>query len=443
MNSGDLSDCSNYEDGNAEHVEQPREKGASKRKRGPREAEIREGAQHTLTRADGSVACRFVVETAHVLQGGMECAQFRCVEKGCTDPLSHLIVPKTKGRGTFSRKTDSFKTHAALHITDCKTVKQKQEQHERSLGCAMHTVELFSFAFSRSGREAARIPHDDAARLDEWASRQLESHGSSAEAEPVLVLDAPPAAERTQSAMPHPEWKSAESTLLPADRREYAHVHGSLLFLHRQCRQLKLASPGVRAMTYCSVSKLIDSVEGQSLHPSLALPALITRVPSKIAEQARLSHTERQARSALLSLIGHDKMLPSRWQFVQNEHVWVLFMHTRSNLAPHVDYNATAVKYDHISGMKLVLAWPPTEANLQRLAAGASVEEFEHGVRHVLLPGQQVLIAPLVIHVFVNLSPCCSVGTNFECPVSTRMREWIESKRNAPWHEGVSRMLHT
>ena len=159
-----LLDFSRSESGNAgeeDDAEEPRESAlaqpAPKRKRGAREAEIVDGAEHFLTREDRSVACSFIVERAHVLEGEVECAQFRCVERGCMYPLSHLLVPKTKGRGTFSRKTDFFKTHAALHVTDCKTVKLKQEQHGLSLGSALHGVELYSLTFSLCGRDAARV----------------------------------------------------------------------------------------------------------------------------------------------------------------------------------------------------------------------------------------------------------------------------------------------
>ena len=165
---------------------------APKRKRGAREAEIADGTEHFLTREDGLRAGSSSKERM-CWKEKVECAQFRCVERGCTYPLSHLLVPKTKGRGTFSRKTDFFKTHAALHVTDCKTVKLK---HDLSLGSALHGVELYSLAFSLCGREAARVQHDDEARLDEWARRHLEScalvDGRVDGMEPTLVLDARP-----------------------------------------------------------------------------------------------------------------------------------------------------------------------------------------------------------------------------------------------------------
>ena len=84
-----------------------------------------------------------------------------------------------------------------------------------------------------------------------------------------------------------------------------------------------------------------------SRNPSLSLPHLIPRIAGR-------------ERAALLTLVGLDKMLPSRWTNVKNEHVWVLFMHSRCNLPAHVEYSATTVKYDAISGLKLLLAWPPT-----------------------------------------------------------------------------------
>ncbi len=88
-----------------------------------------------------------------------------------------------------------------------------------------------------------------------------------------------------------------------------------------------------------------------------------------------------------------------------------------------------------------MLAWRPTPANLQRLAQRAPIFEFEHGVRHTLLPGQQVVIAPLCIHLFVNLSPATSVGTNFECPASRAALTWLEQHRQKPWHAQIAQLL--
>jgi hypothetical protein len=56
-------------------------------------------------------------------------------------------------------------------------------------------------------------------------------------------------------------------------------------------------------------------------------------------------------------------------------------------------------------------------------------------------PGQQVVIAPLCIHLFVNLSPVTSMGTNFECPASRAALTWLEQHRQKPWHAQIAQLL--
>ena len=99
-----LLDFSRSESGNAgeeDEAEEPRGSAlaqpAPKRKRGAREAEIADGAEHFLTREDGSVACRFIVERAHVLEGEVECAQFRCAERGVHGPSLSSARPEDEG----------------------------------------------------------------------------------------------------------------------------------------------------------------------------------------------------------------------------------------------------------------------------------------------------------------------------------------------------------
>ena len=84
----------------------------------------------------------------------------------------------------------------------------------------------------------------------------------------------------------------------------------------------------------------------------------------------------------------------------------------------------------------------PTHAHFALLADGSSVDRYEGGVRHLLLPGQQILLPPLAIHLFVNLCPSCSVGTNFECPASATARDWLSRHAHEPWHKAILQMLH-
>ena len=47
-----------------------------------------------------------------------------------------------------------------------------------------------------------------------------------------------------------------------------------------------------------------------------------------------------------------------------------------------------------------------------------ALKPFTGGATHILRPGERLIIAPLAIHLVVNLTPALSVGTNFNCPTA-------------------------
>ena len=82
-------------------------------------------------------------------------------------------------------------------------------------------------------------------------------------------------------------------------------------------------------------------------------------------------------------------------------------------------------------GSKLVLVWPPTTEHLERLGTSLltgpesrpldALQPFTGGATHILRPGERLIIAPLAIHLVVNLTPALSVGTNFNCPTAVAL----------------------
>ena len=96
-------------------------------------------------------------------------------------------------------------------------------------------------------------------------------------------------------------------------------------------------------------------------------------------------------------------------------------------------------------GAKLILVWPPTLENLERLGASLltgpehkaldALQPFTGGGAHILRPGQRLVIAPMAIHLVVNLTPALSVGTNFNCPTSVALLKHLNSTGDgAPWY---------
>ena len=93
-------------------------------------------------------------------------------------------------------------------------------------------------------------------------------------------------------------------------------------------------------------------------------------------------------------------------------------------------------------GTKLVLVWPPTEANLERLGRSLlpgsdrrpldAALPFEGGAAHILRPRERLIIAPLAIHLVVNLTPALSVGVNFNCPSSVALLKHLNGIPPAP-----------
>ena len=75
----------------------------------------------------------------------------------------------------------------------------------------------------------------------------------------------------------------------------------------------------------------------------------------------------------------------------------------------------TAVMYHAHHGTKLVLVWPPTIGNLETLGGSwmdgdahkplDAMRPFSGGGVHILNPGERLIIAPLAVHLVVNLTP--------------------------------------
>ena len=194
-------------------------------------------------------------------------------------------------------------------------------------------------------------------------------------------------------------------------------------------------------------------------HPALAQTwPVITELP--LASRTDLESVN--LRAAMLALLsGEEHMLPEEWLTSTALHMigdpqrravlFILAMHSRCNLEVHVDPLGTAVMYHAQDGMKMVLVWPPTEANLEKLGqsllTGAghrpldATRPFEKGVKHILHPGERLTIAPLAIHVVVNLSPAISVGVNFNCQSSVALLKHLNGTakshsaiRSAGWY---------
>ena len=100
--------------------------------------------------------------------------------------------------------------------------------------------------------------------------------------------------------------------------------------------------------------------------------------------------------------------------------------------------------YHAHDGLKMVLVWPPTEANLKRLGQSLLEGEacvplnparpFGGGARHILHPGERLFIAPLAIHLVVNLTPALSVGVNFNCASSVALLKHLNGTPQDPSH---------
>ena len=101
-----------------------------------------------------------------------------------------------------------------------------------------------------------------------------------------------------------------------------------------------------------------------------------------------------------------------------------------------------AVMYHQQSGTKLVLVWPPTMANLetlgQSLLSGSAhrpldpIHPFDGGNAHILRPGERLVIAPMAIHLVVNLTPALSIGVNFTCATSVALLTHLNGTPSSP-----------
>mmetsp|Transcript_8276 Transcript_8276/g.26472 ORF Transcript_8276/g.26472 Transcript_8276/m.26472 type:complete len:191 (+) Transcript_8276:431-1003(+) len=161
-------------------------------------------------------------------------------------------------------------------------------------------------------------------------------------------------------------------------------------------------------------------------------------------------------------------MLPRKWltngtvlpmldDSDRNEVLFVLAMHSRCNLDVHVDALGTAVYYHARYGTKLVLVWPPTRENLECLGRSLlkgegkrpldAIRPFTDGEAHLLRAGERLIIAPLAIHMVLNLTPALSVGVNFNCPSSVALLKHLNatssassaSLRNQAWYKVLLR----
>lgn len=105
----------------------------------------------------------------------------------------------------------------------------------------------------------------------------------------------------------------------------------------------------------------------------------------------------------------------------------------------------SAVMYHQRSGTKLVLIWPPTMPNLERLGhsllSGSAhrpldpIRPFDGGHAHILRPGERLVIAPMAIHLVLNLTPALSVGINFNCPSSVALLTHLNGLPSSPRNE--------
>jgi len=275
--------------------------------------------------------------------------------------------------------------------------------------------------------------------VEAWATKYLRCSA-------VRVLTSATALVIADGVLPSVAWAAGWSDM-PNDRREYAAMDGMLAFLQEVGGgDLQLQSP-VRGDSRPCVATLRDCIR-RGDHPALEqiLP-LLTELPvSTDAKGATL-------RSALLDLIGDENALtPKGWQestmldMVNDSQrrcvLFVLAMHSRCNLELHVDMLGTAVIYHAVHGSKLLLVWPPTPTNLERLGRSMLGEEldaihpFEGGAAHILRAGEKLLIAPLAIHLVVNLTPALSVGINFNCASSVALLTHLNGAlREEGWYK--------
>ena len=109
----------------------------------------------------------------------------------------------------------------------------------------------------------------------------------------------------------------------------------------------------------------------------------------------------------------------------------------------------TAVMYHAHHGTKLVLVWPPTIGNLETLGGSwmdgdahkplDAMRPFSGGGVHILNPGERLIIAPLAVHLVVNLTPALSVGTNFNCPTALSLLKHLNGLPKSPsvWRDAA------
>ena len=57
---------------------------------------------------------------------------------------------------------------------------------------------------------------------------------------------------------------------------------------------------------------------------------------------------------------------------------------------------------------------------------------FGGGAAHVLRPGERLIIAPMAIHLVVNLTPALSIGVNFNCPSSVALLTHLNGTPSSP-----------
>ena len=161
------------------------------------------------------------------------------------------------------------------------------------------------------------------------------------------------------------------------------------------------------------------------------------------------THLQDSSRATVLSPLG---LVVGEWgrQTTHNCSRFVgsaLCLHASTDTCPS---SMSAVMYHAQHGTKLVLVWPPTRENLERLGTSLltgpdhrpldAFEPFTGGAAHILRPGERLIIAPLAIHLVVNLTPALSVGTNFNCPTAVTLLSHLNSAiepalRETAWYK--------
>ena len=416
---------------------------------------------------------------------GNECVQLMCCgERRCRNRLGEgvgkgLLIPRAQLR---NKKQNFLSPHVNHHLPAKLGSAEREEQILKRTATRAREHER---AWLWHGSLPTLPVVSTATEVEAWADKHLRSlELEDALQGMAIVIDA-----AAKVLPPTLVWCAGSSDDLPDERSEYAAVDGLFAFLEKQSGGgLKLQTP-VSAQKPTLATLRTTLREGQ--HPALGMQTpLITELPAASKQDAQ----SRKLRSAMLSLLaGEDTMLPRTWlrdgrtvlnmlnDTSRKAALFLLVMHSHCNLETHVDALGTgcqdsfpparrcalacrsccslhphsqaglpppllaAVMYHAHRGTKLVLVWPPTTENLERLGASLlsgsehkpldALNPFTGGGAHILRPGQRLVIAPMAIHLVVNLTPALSVGTNFNCPTSVALLKHLNSVGDgAPWY---------